>query len=296
MGDCHVQFCEKFWGKFHLLTRYKGEDMKEFNKIYVLSDIHGYVEGLIEADKVVTKNKPLYLIGDLFDHQFGFETQIMDTVLKLIEERRCHFIVGNHDQLFEMMLIRTKYENKFVYDTLTASKNKRKYELLIDLFDYSFYVQYLDLIEQLSTQVLSIENSLSEFYSKLETITNKDYKDKMGKVTKLFNSARRDDSIRVNGTSIFMSHSGESEDLASRGTCKDYFKLDDKYDYGIMGHLTIPKVRSMIEEEGDMIDYKYFVDSYKLVDLKLVGNYSYNKAKRMILVDDGSYTNLVEIR
>lgn len=269
--------------------------MKEYKKIYLLSDIHGSIKGLEKASKVCTRESPLYVVGDLFNHQFGAENKILSMLLRLIDEQRCNFIFGNHDLFLDIMFNpKGRYEQ--LYTNLCKPKNERKMQVLISLFDYEYYQSYIDLKKSLETSE-NIDLGIKSFYNEVKKLNEREkYKANYKQIEKLLAAGIDYDQFTVSGKRFLLSHSGEPGDYASRNTARNSFKLKAEYDYGIMGHLTIPLVERMIEEEGDMIDFKQNFELNPTFDDFLVeGNYMYNRHSKMIMIDDGSYQNVVTL-
>ncbi len=266
--------------------------MNNYKKIYLLSDIHGYVEGLEQASLVACKQTPLYVLGDLFDHKFGYESRIAELILSMIEEQRCFLILGNHDE-FTFNLFQTCGNFESDYIRLTKTKNLKKYQILIDLFDIDFYSAIIEYREQLIKSAHK-EDAVNRYYTKINQLCNTDmYIKQYTNLIKLLSSGQLYIDVIVNDNKILLTHSGDKSNTSSRDSVKDGYKLEESYDVGIMGHLTIPAISKMIEQEGDMISYSNFIDEQPHKQINIEGNYIYNSYSNLILIDDGSHANLV---
>lgn len=268
--------------------------MKKYNKIHVISDIHGYYPRLLAASKVATREQPLFVLGDLFDHYYGDERKIINLILKLAAEQKLVLIIGNHDQV-----IQTAFESELTptetIEILTKEKNIKKFKIFNTLFSESFYAQFILIKDRLLTPGFDDESKLNRFYSEIKELSTKpEYYNQYQQLQSLFSLFKSHDEVEINGLKLLLSHSGNIEDTASRDTVKPYFQLDSRYDYGVMGHLTIPAVKQMISEETDMINFEQnFELNSKVTGLNITGTYMYNHHSKMIMIDNGSYKQRV---
>lgn len=264
--------------------------MKKFNKIYLISDIHGCYHGLEKASRLATVESPLYILGDLFDHKFGCEQQIIELILEMHEQHKCVLITGNHDIFFSNMFMPSD-DLKRLYQQLIMPKNEKKMAVLKTIFDLDFYEQYIIWKNQ-----LEVDHNLESFYQKVTSLcTSKNYQERYKQVLKLISISKLYDQIEINKKRILVSHCGNIEDPFSRDSVKPFYQLDSQYDFGIIGHFTIPMVEQMIIEEGDMISYSNFRANYKLKQVTIEGNYLYNMHSKLVLIDDGSYENIITV-
>lgn len=264
--------------------------MNKYRKIYLISDIHGSYEGLLAASQVCSSESPLFIVGDLFDHVFGYEDKIRDLILKLTSDNKAVLITGNHDVFLETM-IHPNFSNNVLYKQITKPKNEKKMAVFKTLFDKDFYNNYIEL----KNDITSITD-IDQFYQEVHNLCKSTkYAHQYNKLIQLIEVSKLYVEVEVNNYKILISHSGNITDPSSRDTAKAYYQLDSKYDFGVMGHLTIPMVEQMIIEEGDMISYSNFVTNNRFEGITIEGNYVYNKHSQMVLIDDGTYSNLVTI-
>lgn len=268
--------------------------MKSYKKINLISDIHGYYYRLEAATKVASKEEPLFVLGDLFDHYFGDERKIIDLILKLYEEQRLVLILGNHDLIIKLAFEQI-FETEEALTKLTKEKHIRKYKIFKTIFSPQFYDQFMQIKDRLLESDVDDEAKLKRYYMQIRELTalpeNEEY---FIKLQTLLAIGKKYAEVNINGTKLLLSHSGNVNDPSSRDTAKSDYHLAEKYDYGIMGHLTIPAVEQMIAEEHDMIDFKQnFSMCPQLPGLTINGTYMYNSHSKMIMIDNGSYQQRV---
>lgn len=270
--------------------------MQTYNKIHLISDIHGYYQGLLMASQLTMPDCPLFVLGDLFDHQYGLENKIIDLLLELNERNSLVLITGNHDVVINLAFNRSLNDEEAIYK-LTKEKNLKKFKIFKTIFDEEFYSKFLKLREGLLEANVSDGDKLVRYYNNISKLAQEPkYIERYIKVQKLMDLFVDYAEVEVNNHKLLLSHSGNITDPFSRDTAKPYFKLDNKYDYGVMGHLTIPKISQMILEEGDMLNFEdNFELNYKLNKLKIDGEYMYNHHSKMIMIDNGSHENVVTI-
>ncbi len=271
--------------------------MKEFKKVYLISDLHGYYDGLEKVSSHVTVNTPLYVLGDLFDHKYGDENKIIDKIIELAAKNSLYYVIGNHDVTIDLAFNR-KYDDNYTLTELTKEKNfENRFKIFQTMFSNQFFTKFEAIRSELFNQQLSVETRLNNYYLRMEELCNeRQYVDRYMRIQALFNIALKSDEIQIGNKKILLTHSGVIEDPKSRLTAKAEYQLDEAYDFGVMGHLIIPKVELMIAEEGDMIDYATnFTKEYNIEDLTITGDTMYNSHAKQILIDNGSHNNLVAI-
>lgn len=268
-----------------------------YSEIYLISDIHGYYQGLNDASKLCSEEKPLFVLGDLFDHKYGEENKIIDLLIKLSADNCLFLIKGNHDLVIELAFNEISTTD-LTYQALTKEKNLKKFKIFETIFSMEYYQQFLKIREQLINSECQLETKLANYYRAIKSLSEQPNNiERYQALQKLFSIFKEFCEVTVNQTKLLLSHSGDITNLASRDTARASYQLNNKYDYGVMGHLTIPAVELMIEQEGDMLNYSQnFEHNYKLQSLIIEGNYMYNKHSKMIMIDDGSHTNVLTIK
>lgn len=263
--------------------------MRRYDKINVISDIHGYYEGLYQASLKACKSEPLFVLGDLFDHHYGDECKIIDLLLELASRESLILISGNHDLVINLAFNQILDDRETMIQ-LTKEKNIKKFNIFKYIFSNDFFEQYIHIKNKLLDTEVEESLKIEAYYNNInKLVTEKQYNAQYQKLQKLLSLFISYAEVEVNGIKLLLSHSGNPNDQSSRDTAKAHYQLNTKYDYGIMGHLTIPFVERMIEEEGDMIDFKQnFIMNQKLEGLNIEGTYMYNSHSKMIMIDNGS--------
>lgn len=263
--------------------------MQAYNKIHLISDIHGHYQGLEAAAKLANNSEPLFVLGDIFDHHYGDEGKIIDLLLALDNKRALVLILGNHDLVIDIAFNQRLAAAETI-DILTKAKNIKKFKIFEYLFSAEFFEQFLVIKEQLLEAGLDDQSKLERYYLQItELAAAAEYIDVYRKLQKALSLFVSHASVSVNGVRLLLSHSGDVNNPSSRATVKAAYKLDANYDYGVIGHLTIPKVEQMIFEEGDMLDFKQnFSLNPQLAGLRISGNYMYNSHSQTIMIDNGS--------
>lgn len=270
--------------------------MKKYTKIHLISDIHGYFEGLEQAAGLSNSQSPLVVLGDLFDHKYGDENKIIDLLLNLQTRNELILIKGNHDIIVELVFNQVVADEEAI-NKLTKERNLKKFKVLRTIFDDQFYLVFLKLRDQLFEANVSDSEKLKRYYLQMKQLTSKpQYLKRYQQLQTLLSLFIDYVEVQVNDLKLLLSHSGDINNSFSRDTAKPLFQLDSKYDYGIMGHLTIPCIEKMIVEEGDMLDFESnFKLNYPLAGLSIKGEYMYNKHSKMIMIDNGTHQNIVTI-
>lgn len=268
--------------------------MRSYKKINVISDIHGYYYRLVAASKTATKDQPLFVLGDLFDHYFGDERKIIELVLKLHEEERLVFILGNHDLIIQLAFTQI-FSVEESLTKLTKEKNIRKFKIFKTIFSPQFFEQFMKIKDRLLEAEIEDEIKLNRYYQEVAILTSlPENQESFSQLQTLLAIGKKYDQVEVNGRKLLLSHSGNIDDPSSRDTAKSYYQLNEKYDYGIMGHLTITAVKQMIAEEEGMLNFnQYFTMNPQLPGLTINGTYMYNSHSKMIMIDNGSFQQRV---
>ncbi|WOO89098.1 metallophosphoesterase [Mollicutes bacterium LVI A0078] len=264
--------------------------MRNLNKAYFISDIHGFIEGLEQAEKVCTPSEPLYILGDLFDHKYGDEKQMIDLIIMMIDEQRCNLIMGNHDEVLFLIFFRFLDDQTLNAELSHHSLNKVA-TIFKTLFDESFYTSFISLIEQ-----FTLDLDLDNYYKKVtELALQENYKQTYDKVKRLYESSSRFETISIGSTKLLLNHCGSNK----RPDCIDIvttnYQAAVDVDYVVMGHLTIPYVEEFIQNIDNSVVYNKFIVNPKFDGLQVSESILYNSYNKAIMIDDGSHTNLVTI-
>lgn len=269
--------------------------MKKYEKIFVLSDIHGHYAGVEAAAKICSSTSPLFILGDLFDHLYGQENLIIDKILELSLKKSCYFIIGNHDIIIDIGLHQI-FDPNLTLSSLTKKSNKKKFKIFATIFSANFFEQFETIRQELINSRCDLATRLNNYYKQITKLVHEpEYMERYIKLQQLLTLGIKEYELEINGKCILLTHSGVANDPSSRNSVKPNYRLAEKYDYGVMGHLTIPFVEQMIDEEGDMISFKNFEYHTELDGIRLTGQYLYNHYSKQILIDDGTHANLVVV-
>ncbi len=262
----------------------------KFLKIFLLSDIHGDVSSLRKLDKLARSDQPCFINGDLFDHTFGNEREIVSTLTRMIKEHRGYVTYGNHDVPIECALFK-KYDDNTSYKILTREKNSKKFKIFKYLFDNDFYVQHNKLIESLKVNLITLQT----YYQQMRALLNsRKYLIVKKQMMYLFTNMKYYYNVEIDNYHILISHSGDVNDVSSRATMKQSFKLNPKYHFAVIGHLITTEIDSILNDSVDMLDRKHFTNTVPF-NICINGNYVYNSFSKTIMIDDATHQNIVTI-
>lgn len=269
--------------------------MKEFNKIYLISDIHGYAEGLIAADKVCTNDKPLFILGDLFDHIYGKEQQIVDLLLKMIEEKRCYVVIGNHDEVLNIIFFRHK-SDQVTIEELTNSSVQVVTKVLKTLFSELFYYRYEAIRQDLQDSIFNDEIKVANYYRQVdELIVELGFEHVVGKLEQLFKCSNYYEEVQVGNKKLLLTHSGSKTCPFDLQVITNSYKLDEDYDYGVMGHMSSGYIESALASIEDSIDFSNFAPNQQLDGLGIEGDYVFNNSSKTVMIDNLKNVKLIAV-
>ncbi len=264
--------------------------MGELNKAHFISDIHGYVDGLELADKICTQEEPLYILGDLFDHKYGDEKKIIDLILKMIDEQRCHLIMGNHDEVLYLIFFRILDDQTLVNELSHKSLSKVT-KIFMTLFDKQFYDKYILIINK-----FNINQNLDEYYQDINKLVScQKYQTTYQKIKRMYETSNRYLSIKIGSKRLLLNHCGSNQRPDNIEVVTNKYQKPAEYDYIVMGHLTIPYVEEFISGIDDAIEFSNFTLNSNVEGLTISNTMLYNSVNKAIMIDDGSHVNLVTI-
>jgi len=144
------------------------------NRTLVIGDIHGGLKALIQVLEraKVTSNDTLIFLGDYVDG-WSESPQVIDFLMELNQKQNCIFMRGNHDELLQEWLDRSK-DNLLWYKhggeatvksyQLVSSATKQKHiDFLIHLKNYYLDDQNRLFVHAGFTNLNGVEH---EFFSK----------------------------------------------------------------------------------------------------------------------------------
>lgn len=287
--------------------------MKIYKKIFLISDIHGKFNIIDNHQHLFTPTTPLFILGDLFDRNFGFGKQLLKYVSDNLHTESLHFISGNHDQMLFFSLIEqfptSDAESEELINILLLASQNSTTQTIADIFG----AEIADLVHQqirefprlvkkfnyTYTQVIQnyytfINQGLEEHFSKI--------KEQLHQLHNLYNYQEFSIGVQIQDRRILLTHSGVSNDTWSlQGLSQDY-QPDPNYDFTVMGHITFNMINSILNQvESPIAIEDIFSSNYSLYDsqtlfrLDITGEFKYINENRLFLIDDGSYENLITI-
>lgn len=268
----------------------------QVNRLYLISDIHGYIDGLNDAEKVISSENPLFILGDLFDHKYGDEQAIVKKLCTLIKEDKCKLVFGNHDQVLYLMLFQIEQDYDKAYFELTHPSIKVVVEALKHLFSTEFADAYEEIRQKLLISDIDIKVAIDQYYSEVNKLCDlSSYREIYQQIKYLYENTYMYIEVSIGDKMFLLTHSGSVDNSESREVLTKSFVCNDKYTLQIMGHLTLPYVAECLKTESDPIPFSEFKDEYSNSEIVVLGTYMYNQYSNTLMIDDGSHTNLVEV-
>ncbi len=245
------------------------------SQVYFISDIHGFSDGLLKFDDLVTSNKSRgFILGDLFDHNYGEENKIIDCLYSMLLEDKCIYILGNHDTSFFSLLFNVEEE-------ITQDPNVVK--VLENVYTREVYDKVVEL--------LNMDLSMQSYYTYVDEITRGF--DVTNKLKEIFNKSNYYYDLKLGNKLILLTHCGHKEILNSRDILNKDYKLEPKYDFGIMGHMTTPYLLKCIDGESNPINHvDVLCNKHTINDIEVLGEFHFIKTHNTFLIDDGSHNNI----
>ncbi len=260
-----------------------------FNKIYVISDIHGHIEGLIEAQKVASKECPLFILGDLFDNIYGYELQIIDLIIKLYSQNRCYIIMGNHDEVTLLLLFRFMSD-----ETILKEFNNPGFTVITKVYKYLMDEEYYHSLEKYRQQLI-VDLDIDKYYHSIKKLSNSDkYRETYLKLKHLYNIITRNLEVGVGDQKFVLNHSGCNHTPYDLSVLSLDYDASD-YEYIIMGHLSPNYIAEAANMYPNPIPREKFIPNIKLNGLTIEGLYIFNTVHNVIMIDNNDFTNLVTI-
>ncbi len=267
--------------------------MNNYQHVYLISDIHGYIEGIKSASAVSTVDAPLFILGDLFGHQYGIENQIIDLILQLCNEDRCKIIMGNHDEVLYIIFFRFK-DNQTIIAELAHPGFEVITETLKTIFSIDFYHQYETIRTNLLTSQLDDNIRIAEYYKQVEQLVIEQGKqERLSKLYTLFEQSTIFAQFKVGQTKFFVSHSGSDDCVYGLNVLKPDYRLPNGCDYGIMGHVTTTHLSRSLDNLPGSLPLGNFISNHSIEGIGITGNYVYNQHSKTLMIDDGLHSNIV---
>lgn len=269
--------------------------MKNYSQGYFITDIHGYNQALNQAYLLATSESPLFILGDLFDAIYGNEQQIIDLLLEMEKSNRCQVIIGNHDEVLYLMFFRFKSDQTIELE-LSNPGFQRVSKVLKTLCSELFYYRYEMIRQELNDSNLELQRRIDRYYSEVNQLIKEfGFESIIKKLEQLFSISKYSQIIQIGRHQISLTHCGDQKCPFDLSILTPNYKLPQNCDLGIMGHITGPYIEDALKRVNSTITIDNFVTNQQISGLKISGNYIYNNHSKTIMIDDGSFTNLVKI-
>lgn len=269
--------------------------MSQFEKAYFISDFHGYIEGLEQTAHICTPQHPLFILGDIFDHIYGNELAIIDLILKLVEENRCYPVLGNHDEVFNLIFFRFK-SDQIIIEELSNPGFTVITKTFKTLFSELFFERYETIRQKLIYSELEDRIRVDNYYKAVnKLIVDLEFEQVRIKIEKLFKVTEYYRVIQIGQIKLLLSHCGNKQCPFQLSIFTTDYQLPVEYDYGIMGHVTSLYIEDVLTKLNKRLPTSNFVNNQQLHNLEITGEWIYNNHSKTIMIDHQSHTNLVTI-
>lgn len=267
---------------------------KMYEKVYLISDVHGEIKGISDNLDEFTKETPLFILGDLFNKVIRQEKYLLETVVNLINDDRCHFILGNHDEvMFQLLFPDANYgrkEEEVIFNITHIGTTK-----VLNTLKRLISEKYGNMLLIQRDKLINNEVTLEQYYDCIKQYKGNDQElPIINMVQKLYKNCKLYCDISVKGMKFRLTHSGQKEICEGfESITYDYIQFDD-IDATVMGHIVfegatvIGKINNAIPK-----DIFYKINGYEKLEIQ--GNVLYNPVNNILMIDDGSYANLVII-
>lgn len=264
-------------------------------KLHLISDIHGYIEGLEQAQDIISSESPLFILGDLFNHKLGDEPRIVKTLCNLIQENKLRLIFGNHDQAMYLMFFQID-DYQLTHFELTHPSLSVVIKTLKTMFSIDFVREYEVIRNELLETDIELNEAIDNYYAKVtELCLRSNYKERYEQIKFLYQNSQMYYQVAIGDKLFLLTHSGSKDSSESRKVLTTKFQKEDKYQLQIMGHLTTPFIEDCLATEKHGLSFDCFTTEYRNSRINIVGNYTYNTYNNTLMIDDGSHTNFVTI-
>ncbi|WOO87271.1 metallophosphoesterase [Mollicutes bacterium LVI A0039] len=269
--------------------------MTNYQKIHLISDIHGYIEGIETIETELSPAEPLFILGDLFNKKYGDEKQLLNKICELSLANKCHVILGNHDEVLFMMFLNTA-DDQVTHSELTHDTFGVVTESLKGMFSPQFYAEY----EQIRLKFKHYQGALSEavkayYHAVTQLCKDEKYQPTYEQIKYLYSVTKDYYEVTVGAQQLMLTHSGIPDNCeAIKIVQHDYQPRNDERML-VMGHLSIPYLETFLKQIPRGLPYSSFTKTYQSSLITISGNSKYNTHSNALMIDDGSYTNLVTI-
>lgn len=257
---------------------------------YLVSDTHGYVTAYRNLDKIATVDKKAYILGDLFDHTYGDERELLSILVNMLNEDRAIFIIGNHDlrlfnilfpiDSYECKVSLLKYSNNIVLKVIKGLYSERVYNLV------KMYIEDFRKTHDINRYIDSVSYAID--HDKFKQVnTNLRY---------LYNDYKAYVMLEVNNKRILLTHSGDAKDPYSNMIISHDFKPSIGYDFAFMGHITTTHLKMNLFKLENPLKVKDFIkNKHSFGDVNVKGSFLYNSIHNVFMIDNGTHNNVIEV-
>lgn len=257
---------------------------------YLVSDTHGFIQSYRSLDRTATFDKKAYILGDLFDHKYGDEKDILNILVNMLNEDRAEFIIGNHDlgllyllfpkDSYECKVNLLKYSNDIILKVVEGLYDTRTYDLMFDYLNEYKFTQ--DINKYISNVSQLISNRKFDRINK-----NLEY---------LFNDAKKYVEINLGDKKVLLSHSGTISDPYSNEILSETYSCDVDYDLSFIGHVTTTHLKHNLKKVTKSLPLHNFDrGKHPFKDINVKGSFYYNKKHKTFMIDNGTNNNIIEV-
>ncbi|WOO87203.1 metallophosphoesterase [Mollicutes bacterium LVI A0039] len=271
------------------------------NKVYLTSDIHSKNTVFELLGDKITKDTPLYILGDVLDHEEPATKEyrlMIRNIYKGIKSGSVVLLTGNHDLPTYRLLfkpditdesqakkafkyIRKKY-SKYTKNTVNKLLGSDYCEMVYDAQKYCIQRgevgnDYLTIVEDYYQSIEAATWIL--FEEELEIFNMLRYMAKASKMS---------ERLTVGDHVLLLSHSGDENNAWSTKIYEPGFTPSEEISLYVVGHIAHNSISQL---SGD--DTNYCRDC----NLDFInGTYVYNAKTKLLNIDDGSNCNIAEIQ
>ncbi len=260
------------------------------NSFYLVSDTHGYIPAFRSLDKLATVDKKAYILGDLFDHYFGEEKEILNYIVNMLNEDRAVFIMGNHDfGLYNLLFPSNTYVSK-----LNLLKHSSRVILKVVRGLYSQRV--FDLLDKFLTEFKKTQDMSKYIDNVSYLIEDEEFRRITDNLKYLYKDAKYFVELNILSKKILLTHSGDKKDLYSNEIITHNYHNEYEYDFAFMGHVTTSHLASNLRKVQEPLPLNNFIrNKHNIPDIIVKSTYSYNQKYNTFMIDNGSHNNIVEV-
>lgn len=136
--------------------------------------------------------------------------------------------------------------------------------------------------------------NLEYYYKKVSKLLSGNEMYNMLKV--LYSKSHVHYDLKIDDKLILLTHCGDKQVLHSRKILNKDYKLESKYNFGIMGHMTLPYLEKCILAEDNPVPLiEILEDTNNIEGISVEGKYKFLKVHSTFLIDDGSHSNIFKL-